>query len=42
MQFAKSLEKYVAELVSLNPIEQKKQTESQLFHLDDLDDLELF
>lgn len=41
LQFAKSLEKYVAELVSLNPIE-KKQTESQLFHLDDLDDSELF
>ena len=37
LQFAKSLEKYVTELVSLNPIEQKKQTESQLLY-----DLDLF
>lgn len=42
MELAQSLKHYVIALIDLNPIEQKKQTESQLFHLDDLDDLELF
>jgi hypothetical protein len=42
MTFARFLKHCVIALLALNPIEQKKQTESQLFHLDDLGDLELF
>ena len=42
MVFARFLKHCVIALLALNPIEQKKQTESQLFQLDDLDDLELF
>ena len=34
MEFAQSLKHYVIALIDLNPIEQKKQTESQLYDLD--------
>ena len=41
LEIAQSLKHYAIALIALNPIEQK-QTANQLFHLDNLDDLDLF